>query len=87
MRETMAVRIHPHAEDRIEERGASVREVVDTVQSGERFPGKFGRTGFRRNFSFDGEWRGKRYATKQVEAYAVREQDDWLVITVITRFF
>ena len=58
-----------------------------TVQTGERIPARFGRTGFRRNFPFDGEWRGRSYATKQVEAYAVPEGDDWLVITVLTRYF
>ena len=49
-------------------------------------PAKFGRTGFRRNFFFHGEWLGPRYATKQVEAYAV-EEDGWLVITVIVKYF
>jgi hypothetical protein len=29
---------------------------------------------------------GPRYAAKQVEAYAV-EQDGWLVITVIVKYF
>jgi hypothetical protein len=29
---------------------------------------------------------GRRYATKQVEAYAV-EEDGWLVITVIVKSF
>ena len=48
---------------------------------------KFGRMGFRRNFQFDQEWRGRHYRTKQVEAYAVQEGVDWLVITVITRYF
>ncbi len=82
-----AVRFHPHALERMEERGATEEEVVSTVEEGERFPAKFGRTGFRRNFSFNGEWRGKRYRTKQVEAYAVQEEGEWLVITVIVRYF
>jgi hypothetical protein len=30
-----------------------------------RFAAKYGRTGFRRNFVFDAEWCGKRYANKQ----------------------
>jgi hypothetical protein len=60
--------------------------VIATVEAGETFPAKFGTTGFRRNFVFDGEWRGRRYATKQVEAYAV-EEEGWLVITVIVRYF
>ncbi len=48
---------------------------------------KFGRVGFRRNFRFNGMWRRKRYATKQVEAYAVEKADHWLVVTVITKYF
>jgi hypothetical protein len=69
------------------ERGAKPAEVTMTVLEGERFPARFGRQGFRRNFAFEAEWRGRRYANKQVEAYAVEEDGDWLVITVITRYF
>ena len=83
----MAVRIHSHAKERMRERGASEQEVTATIEQGERFPAKFGRTGFRRNFSFDGVWRGRHYANKQVEASAVQEGVEWLVITVITRYF
>jgi hypothetical protein len=83
----MAIRFHPHALERMPERGATEEEVKVTVEQGEEFPAKFGRTGFRRNFRFDSQWRGKHYRTKQVEAYAVREGVDWLVITIITRYF
>jgi hypothetical protein len=74
------------------ERGATEDEVVGTVESGERYPAKFGRTGFRRNFPFGGERLGRRYATKQVEAYCVEEtrapgEEDWLVITVIVKYY
>jgi len=48
---------------------------------------KFGRIGFRRNFNFEGMWRGKKYNTKQVEVYAVKENDDFVVITVIVKYF
>lgn len=68
-------------------RGATEHEIISTVENGEIFPAKFGRTGFRRNFHFDGIWRGKHYTTKQVEAYAVKEDIGWIVITVITRYF
>lgn len=60
----MNVRLHPHARERLAGRGATEAEVIATVEAGERFPAKFGRTGFRRNFQFNGEWRGRRYATK-----------------------
>jgi hypothetical protein len=49
----MAVRFHPHARERMGERGATEDEVRATVKQGEQFPAKFGRTGFRRNFPFD----------------------------------
>ena len=83
----MPVNLHPHARDRLEERGATKDEVQITVEQGEQFPAKFDRTGFRRNFRFDQDWRGKHYNTKQIEAYAVQEGEDWLVITIITRYF
>lgn len=83
----MAVRLHPHAVARLAERGATETEVRATVEGGERFPAKLGRTGFRRNFPFEGVWRGKPYVTKQVEAYAVDENGDWLVITIVVKYF
>lgn len=83
----MPVRIHPHAQERMKERGASEEEVRDTVETGERVPAKFGRVGFRRNFAFGHEWRGKYYHTKQLEVFAVQEGSDWLVISLIVRYF
>ena len=81
------VELHPHARERADERGATESEVIATVERGECFPAKFGRTGFRRNFAFDGMWRGKRYGTKQIEALAVEESGRWLVITVLVKYF
>ncbi len=83
----MAIRLHPHAQTRLRERGATEAEVVSTVQAGARFAVRFGREGFRRNFSYNGTWRGRVYATKQIEAIAVPEADGWLVITVLVKFF
>jgi Domain of unknown function (DUF4258) len=83
----LTVRLHPHAAARMAERGATVEEVEATVTAGERFPARFGRTGFRRNFAFGADWRGRRYQTKQVEAYAVEEDGGWLVITVLVKYF
>jgi len=83
----MKVLFHPHAIDRMAERGASPEEVRLTVEQGELFPAKFGRIGFRRNFTFDNYFRGKYYHTKQIEAYAVSEESDWLIITVLVKYF
>jgi len=83
----LRVEIHPHARERAPERGVSEDEIISTVMAGEQFHAKFARVGFRRNFPFTGMWRGKRYATKQIEAYAVEKPDHWLVITVIAKYF
>jgi len=82
----MDIRLHPHAIERLSERGASEEEVLATVENGEQFQAKYGRTGFRRNFPFGGLWRNRPYATKQVEAYAI-EENGWLVITVMVKYF
>jgi hypothetical protein len=60
------VTLHPHASERLAERGATEAEAITTVVSGEQVPAKFGRTSFRRNFAFQKQWRGRSYATKQV---------------------
>ena len=83
----MSIRFHPHALARMQERKAREDEVVATIEGGEEFPAKHGRTGFRRNFPFNAHFRGKFYYSKQIEVYAVQEGKDWLAITVITRFF
>jgi hypothetical protein len=38
----MEFRIHPHAQERMIERGASEKEVICTVEQGEQFLAKFG---------------------------------------------
>jgi len=81
------MRLHEHARNRMLERGATEAEVEATIRDGERFPAKFGRQGFRRNFQFDWIWRGRRYAMKQIEAFAIYEDGDWLVISVIVKYF
>jgi hypothetical protein len=71
----------------MQERGASEVEVEATLRDGERFPAKFDRQGFRRNFSFGEIWREQRYAMKQLEVIAIYEDGDWLVISVIVKYF
>ena len=58
-REVDGIRVHPHAAQRLAERGASPDDGEATVLGGESFPAKHGRTGHRRNFALGGTWRGK----------------------------
>jgi hypothetical protein len=79
----MSVRLHPHAKERLSERGATEEEIITAIETGKRSRQSLD----RRNFAFGGLWKNKVYATKQVEVYAAKEDDDWLAITFVTRFF
>jgi len=83
----MPIRIHPHAMQRIRERGATVAEVRLTISQGAVSGAKFGRTRFRRVFRFKAMWNGKYYARKQIDAFAVTMGGDHLVVTVIVKYF
>ena len=85
--ESKNVIIHPHALQRLTERGATKSEVIITVKTGEQFIAKYGRVGFRLNFIFNNLWSNKYYVTKQIEVYAVLENQTWIVITVIVKYF
>jgi len=79
--------LHPHALERMAERGANEADIATTLENGQRFPAKYGRTGFRHSFVFNGQWMGKSYANKEVEVYAVLEREAWTVITVIVKYY
>ncbi len=61
--------------------------MIATVETGETYPAKHGRTAFRRNFRGPWGWRNRTFDTKQLEVYAVLEDGDWLAITVLVKFF
>jgi len=79
----ISVIIHPHALERMKERGATPEEVKDTILNGEKFPAKFERSAFRGNFVYNNYWNGTFYNNKQIEAIAVEENYKWIVITII----
>ena len=69
------------------QRGATEAEAIATIQTGEPFPAKHGRHGFRKVFVFNGMWRGRLFAAKQMEAFVVQEEHCWLVISVLIKYF
>jgi hypothetical protein len=72
-----------HALDQMTLRGATWEEVEAAVARGEQFPAKTWPNRISRNFPGEHSWRG----TKQLEVYAVFEDDGWLIITVIAKYF
>jgi len=83
----MKIKIHPHAQERMLERGATKEEIIAAIENGESFIGKHNRIGFRRNFVFDNYWNKKYYKNKQLEVISKKENNDWLVLTVIVKYF
>ncbi len=83
----MKILIHPHARQRMLERGATAAQVKH-VASGSPTPAKFGRTRFRLAMNFGGIWNGKHYARKQIDAFAAKiKGGGWLVVTMIVKYF
>ena len=81
------IRFTAHALERMAERGATREEVEYTILDGDTFPARHGRTGFRHTVPFNALWNGRHYAHKQLTIYAIEEDEDWTVITVICRYF
>ena len=54
---------------------------------GEVFPAKYGRTGFRNSLIYNDVWEGKHYYVKQIECFAVKDNDQWLVISLLVKYF
>jgi hypothetical protein len=67
--------------------GATLDEIETAIREGEAAPAKHGRQAFRKNFVFQGVWKGVFYESKQVMPVAVKEGDDYVVITVYVFYF
>ena len=79
--------IHPHSKIRALERGATENEINDVVETGEVFPAKYGRTGFRKTTIYNDLWQGKLYYARQIECFAVQQDSNWLVISLLVKYF
>ena len=76
-----------HAREKMLDRGASDGDVVTAIRTGSPEPARKGRRVFRKNFPFNDEWRGKRYAVRQVAPVVTEEADHLVVVTVFVFYF
>ena len=81
------IEFSPHAREKMFDRGASESEVRSTIRTGNPEPARKGRLMFRKNFSFNSQWRGKHYAVKQVAPVIAEEADRLVVVTVFVYYF
>ena len=82
-----AIVFSKHALDQMLRRGVAEEEVESAIREGEIIPAKKGRLAFRKNFPFRSEWKGKYYEMKQVMPIVVKEEKQFVVITVYVFYF
>lgn len=80
------VRLSAHAEAQLPYRGTTLEEVTQAVNQSSWFGAGRGRLDCRKDFEFNGEWNGKRYAWKQVRPVFIEDFGGVAVITVYTYF-
>lgn len=76
-----------HARQRMKDRGASEKDVVEAIRTGEQEPARSGRVMFRLNLEFNHEWDGTYYHIQQLAPVVVEEDERIVVITVYTFYF
>jgi len=69
------------------ERGASRKEVIEAISSGESSHVKHGRVAYRKNFQYNNTWGEKFYHVKQVMPITKKETNKIIVVTVFTFYF
>ncbi|TET28297.1 DUF4258 domain-containing protein [Candidatus Aerophobetes bacterium] len=81
------IEISQHAREQMIERGVKEEEVLTAIRQGEAELTRSRRVMYRKNFQFNGVWRGKRYAVKQVVPIVIEESEKLVVVTVYTFYF
>ena len=78
----MNIQIEPHTLERAEERGTTITEIQDTLESGIEIPARGNRKGKAKIFDFKQKRLGKYYEQKRVEVIYVEEREQIVTVTV-----
>jgi len=81
------IKFSPHAQEKMIDRGASESDVKAAIRTGNSEPARGNRLMFRKNYTFNSQWRGKHYAIKQVAPIVAEETDYLIVVTVFVHYF
>ena len=71
-----------HALERAEERGATIEEILEVLNTAESSLAKKGKYQKEKIFKFGKEWMGKIYEEKKIRVIYTEEEDNIVVITV-----
>jgi hypothetical protein len=81
------IRLSAHALSYLARRGFTVAEVEETIRTCPWEKAELGRLEARKEFPFNNEWNGRRYAVRQVRPVFVDEPNEIVVITVYTYYY
>ncbi len=76
-----------HALTNIPRRGFTREEVEECIRTAEWQQADSGKLECRKDFTFNAEWNGKLYGTKQVRPIFADDPDRIVIITVYTYYF
>ena len=78
----MIIKVDPHTLARADERGATLTEINETINSGHSIKGKKGRLAKSEVFPFFEYRNGRYYEEKKLEVYYVIEENTIITVTV-----
>jgi hypothetical protein len=82
-----AIRLSRHAAQQLSPRGCTEEEVIDAIRTSPWSDAERGRKSCLKDFVYNKEWNGVRYATKQVRPVFTEEAGEIVVVTVYTYYF
>jgi hypothetical protein len=82
-----SIRLSKHAKEQLFFRNSTEEEIVETIETSYWEFAELDRLECKKNFSYENDWNGKYYKTKQVRPIFVDEDEEIVVITIYTYFF
>ena len=76
-----------HAKIKMVDRGTTEDEIIKAIEEGSSEPARKGCLMFRKNFTFNDNWRGKHFPIKQVAPIVKEEDNKLVVVTVYVYYF
>jgi hypothetical protein len=81
------IRLSQHAKQQLWYRGATEGEVMEAIRTAEWKSAELNRLECRKEFSYEQEWNGRHYRTKQVRPIFVGERQEVVVVTVYVYYY
>ena len=81
------IRLSGHARQQLGFRGATEQDVNESIRTSTWGSVELGRLECRKNFTFNAEWNGKYYSTRQFRPIFVDEPDEIVAVSIYVYYF